>query len=223
VSPNEYDSDNESKQEDPDRFGNTIHSEITKNPFSIHNDITKNPFGKKPTNPGLLQYLSAQKYPHLVTNPLTSSNGPPIAIQPHEYSTLPNGNEHENEDDPSSTHSSMSSQSYNSVGDMTSHNKSSYHHRSYSRDQNKHSLSNREYYQQHYGSNYPSGNFHPPSNNYNPSTHFQPHTQQHRHYVPRNFHPNNYTPSHSTSSTTMLSSLPRQQQNRHNQRGYLPF
>jgi len=99
VSPNEYDSDNESKQKDLDWFGNTIHSEITKNPFSIHNDITKNPFGKKPTNPGLLQYLSAQKYPHSVINPLTSSNGPSIAIQQHEYSTLPNGSEHENEDD----------------------------------------------------------------------------------------------------------------------------
>jgi len=97
VSPNEYDSDNENW------FGNTIHSEITKNPFSIHNDITKNPFGKKPTNPGLLQYLPAQKYPHSVINPLTSSNGPPIAIQQHEYSTLPNGSEHENEDDQSST------------------------------------------------------------------------------------------------------------------------
>ena len=30
--------------------GNTIHSEITRNPFTIHNNITKHPFAKKQTN-----------------------------------------------------------------------------------------------------------------------------------------------------------------------------
>jgi hypothetical protein len=49
VSENEYDS--ESPVDEPVNYINTIHSEITKNPFSIHNDITKNPFGKKQNLP----------------------------------------------------------------------------------------------------------------------------------------------------------------------------
>ncbi|XP_066913909.1 uncharacterized protein [Clytia hemisphaerica] len=88
-----------SPKEEPS--GNSIHSDITKNPFSIHNSITKHPFVKKqqqPTKP------PAQDHNMLHENNVSTAT--------------------ENDEDTSSNHSSISSTSFGS-GDVV-HDRSSY-------------------------------------------------------------------------------------------------
>lgn len=210
VSPgNEFDAT--SPREDT-AFGHTIHTEITKNPFTIHNDITKHPFGKKQNQaPGLLQYLSAQKYPHLAT--LNSNSGGAQASSGSHYRGKQSSDYHssdvvENDDDASSTHSNMSSTSYGSSSDVL-HDRVYSNRPPYAREHNNRDYGSRE--SRDYYSNPP------PHSPYTAPLYYQNYNQHMHPSMPRptnsqrnngfnNYHP---PPSHG--------SRPRPH------RGYLPF